>query len=79
MKKFYIKDKFILSKSHASFPLSILLREKGFKTAFTTHFEIDPKMEFIVQLEVWGMDCQLLQEWQPLENTEKKWKYFCVN
>lgn len=37
------KDKFILSKSHASFPLSILLREKGFKTAFTTHFEIDPK------------------------------------
>ena len=37
------KDKFILSKSHASFPLSILLREKGLKTAFTTHFEIDPK------------------------------------
>ena len=39
----YKKDKFILSKSHASFPLSILLREKGYKTAFTTHFEIDPK------------------------------------
>ena len=37
------KDKFILSKSHASFPLSILLREKGLKTAFTTHFEIDTK------------------------------------
>ncbi len=37
------KDKFILSKSHASFPLSVLLREKGFKTAFTTHFEIDTK------------------------------------
>ena len=37
------KDKFILSKSHASFPLSILLREQGFKTKLTTHLEIDPK------------------------------------
>ena len=37
------KDKFILSKSHASFPLSILLRERGFKTKLTTHLEIDPK------------------------------------
>ena len=34
-------DKFILSKSHASFPLSILLREKGLKTKLTTHLEID--------------------------------------
>ena len=37
------KDKFILSKSHASFPLCIILREKGFKTKLTTHLEIDPK------------------------------------
>ena len=36
-------DKFILSKSHASFPLSILLREKGLKTKLTTHLEIDPR------------------------------------
>lgn len=36
-------DKFILSKSHASFPLCILLREKGFKTKLTTHLEIDEK------------------------------------
>ena len=34
-------DKFILSKSHASFPLAILLREKGYKTKLTTHLEID--------------------------------------
>tara|TARA_B100000900_G_C20587058_1_gene720027 strand:- start:1923 stop:2678 length:756 start_codon:yes stop_codon:yes gene_type:complete len=37
------KDKFILSKSHASFPFCILLREKGFKPKMTTHLEIDPK------------------------------------
>ena len=36
-------DKFILSKSHASFPLCILLREKGYKPALTTHLEIDEK------------------------------------
>ena len=36
------KDKFILSKSHASFPLCILLRERGLKTKLTTHLEIDP-------------------------------------
>ena len=35
------KDKFILSKSHSSFPLCILLNEKGFKTELTTHLEID--------------------------------------
>jgi transketolase len=36
-------DKFILSKAHASFPLCILLRQKGFKTKITTHLEIDKK------------------------------------
>ena len=36
-------DKFILSKSHASFPLCILLRKLGFKTKITTHLEIDTK------------------------------------
>ena len=36
-------DKFILSKAHASFPLCILLREKGFKTKIKTHLEIDKK------------------------------------
>jgi len=36
-------DKFILSKSHSSFPLCILLRQKGLKTRLTTHLEIDPK------------------------------------
>ena len=36
-------DKFILSKSHASFPLCILLKEKGFNPKLTTHLEIDPE------------------------------------
>ena len=36
-------DKFILSKSHASFPLVLMLREKGFRTKLTTHLELDPK------------------------------------
>jgi len=37
------EDKFILSKSHASFPLCLLLREKGLKTKLTTHLELDKK------------------------------------
>ncbi len=36
-------DKFILSKAHASFPLCILLREKGFDPKIKTHLEIDKK------------------------------------
>ena len=35
-------DKFILSKAHASFPLCLLLREKGLFPALKTHLEIDP-------------------------------------
>lgn len=35
-------DKFILSKSHASFPLCILLKSKGFNPRMTTHLEYDP-------------------------------------
>ena len=37
------KNKFILSKSHASYPLCILLRKKGLKPKITTHLEIDLK------------------------------------
>lgn len=36
-------DKFILSKSHSSFPLCLLLREKGLNPKLTTHLEIDQK------------------------------------
>jgi len=35
------KDKFILSKAHASFPLCILLRDKGLEPNLSTHLEID--------------------------------------
>jgi transketolase len=34
-------DKFILSKSHASFPLCLLLKQKGLNPKLTTHLEID--------------------------------------
>jgi len=34
-------DKFILSKAHASFPLCLLLRERGLNPNLTTHLEID--------------------------------------
>jgi len=37
------KDKFILSKAHASYPYQIYLREKGFSPELTTHLELDPK------------------------------------
>ena len=36
-------DKFILSKAHASFPLCILLKEKGLNPKLTTHLELDQK------------------------------------
>ena len=37
-------DKFILSKAHASFPLCLLLREKGLHPKLRTHLELDPDM-----------------------------------
>ena len=36
-------DKFILSKSHASYPLCIILNEKGFDIPLTTHLELNPE------------------------------------
>jgi len=36
-------DKIILSKAHASFPLCILLKDKGYNPKLTTHLEIDPQ------------------------------------
>ena len=36
-------DKFILSKAHASFPLCILLKNKGLDPEIKTHLEIDVK------------------------------------
>ena len=36
-------DKFILSKSHSSFPLCILLNERGYKNKISTHLEKDEK------------------------------------
>ncbi len=41
--KIKTNDKFILSKSHSSFPLCILLKNKGFKPKISTHLEIDEK------------------------------------
>ena len=36
-------DKFILSKAHASFPLCLLLQNKGLNPQIRTHLEIDPE------------------------------------
>jgi len=36
-------DKFILSKAHASFPLCIILQEKGLNLRLTTHLDLDAK------------------------------------
>ena len=36
-------DKFVLSKAHASFPLCILLQEKGLNPQLTTHLDLDIK------------------------------------
>lgn len=36
-------DKFILSKAHASYPLCIILRDRGLKPKLSTHLEIDEK------------------------------------
>ena len=36
------EDKFILSKAHASFPLCLVLKEKGLNPRMSTHLEIDP-------------------------------------
>jgi len=35
------EDKFILSKAHASFPLCLLLKEKGYDPKLTTHLDLD--------------------------------------
>jgi|TARA_B100001971_G_C18046118_1_gene460305 transketolase len=37
------EDKFILSKAHASFPLCLLLKEKGYNPTLSTHLEIEPE------------------------------------
>ena len=37
------KDKFILSKAHASFPMILILKKKGLHPKLSTHLEIDPK------------------------------------
>ncbi|SVA58325.1 uncharacterized protein METZ01_LOCUS111179, partial [marine metagenome] len=36
------EDKFILSKAHASFPLCLLLQNKGLQPELRTHLELDP-------------------------------------
>jgi transketolase len=36
-------DKFILSKSHASYPFLLMLRKKGYRPKLTTHLEIDQR------------------------------------
>ena len=71
-------DKFVLSKSHASFPLCITLRKKGYNTKMTTHLELDKKMLFIVRQEVLDMAFLLRLGWLLQEISKKKWKNFVM-
>ncbi len=74
-----VNDKFILSKSHASFPLCLLLRSKGLKPKITTHLEIDEKN---------GINCTTgsLGHGLPIsvgmafarKKTKKKGRIFCL-
>ena len=48
------RDKFILSKSHASFPLCILLKDYGFKPKIKTHLEIDKKWNSLYNWQSWS-------------------------
>ena len=64
-------DKFILSKAHASFPLCLLLKEKGLKPRLTTHLEIDTKTEYIVPLVAWDTDFLSQWEWHLPESNKK--------
>ena len=41
--KWDLRDKFILSKAHASFPFCLLLRKYGLHPELKTHLELDPE------------------------------------
>ena len=45
------EDKFILSKAHASFPLCLLLRQKGFNPELRTHLELDEKNGYLRSID----------------------------
>ena len=46
------EDKFILSKSHASYPLCILLKDLGLNPKLTTHLEIDTKNGIVKKINI---------------------------
>ena len=70
------KDKFILSKSHASFPLCIILKEKGFNPKITTHLEIDEKNGINCTTGSLVMVYQLPLVWHlPIRLIKKKEKF----
>ena len=62
-------DKFILSKAHASFPLCILLREKGLNPEIKTHLEIDIENGINCTTGSLGHGYLLQLEWPLLEKT----------
>ena len=68
-------DKFILSKSHSSFPLCILLNEMGYKAEMTTHLEIDPKNGIYCATGSLGHGLPISTGMAFSKKIQKKWKY----
>ena len=69
------EDKFILSKAHASFPLCILLKTKGFKLKIKTHLEIDQKNGIHCTTGSLGHGLPILAGMAFAKKIEKKEKY----
>ena len=72
------EDKFILSKSHSSFPLCLLLNEKGFKTEITTHLERDEKNGIYCTTGSLGHGLPIATGMAfAKKKTKETWQYFC--
>ena len=74
------KDKFILSKAHASFPLCLLLRERGYDPTIKTHLELDPENGiYCTKRAVWATGCRWEQAWPWPEKNEQTGQNLCAN
>ena len=77
----YIKkyDKFILSKSHASYPLILTLKEKGYNPKLKTHLEIDRKNKIECTTGSLGHGLPIATGIAFSRKLQKKWKSLCFS
>ena len=73
------EDKFILSKSHASFPLIIYLKIKGFNPKLKTHLELDKKNGIYCTTGSLGHGLPISAVWLSQEKIKEKRKDFCFS